>query len=145
MIIGYSMDGVLECPSAEDCKYFCPHQFTHTTLLHLPMNMRSTSSILAHVVSKKFAGIDVLDLLHDGSVTYFDRQGPSTAVKIMTGLGFSALASCSDWIFGGCLVYDLVALAVGQSGIGQKVGKVTWHLCCGNNRYRGHKKLAEVG
>ncbi len=25
-------------------------------------------------------------------------------------------SAASDWIFGGCLVYDLVALAVGQSG-----------------------------
>ena len=40
-------------------------------------------------------------------------------VKVLTGVGFGALASCSDWIFGGCLVYDLVALAVGQRGIGE--------------------------
>lgn len=40
-------------------------------------------------------------------------------VKVVTGLGFGVLASCSDWIFGGCLVYDLVALAVGQRGIGE--------------------------
>jgi hypothetical protein len=84
-----------------------------------PMNTRSTSSVLTHIVSKTFAGIGVLDLLHNGSVAYFDHQGPSTAVKIVTGVGFGALASGSDWIFGGCLVYDLVALAVGQAGIGQ--------------------------
>ena len=29
------------------------------------------------------------------------------------------LTSTSDWIFGGCLVYDLIALAVGQRGIGE--------------------------
>ncbi|KAE8447844.1 hypothetical protein EG329_010073 [Mollisiaceae sp. DMI_Dod_QoI] len=82
-----------------------------------PMNSRSTSSILTHIVSKTFAGIGVLDFLHNGSVAYFDHQGPNLAVKIGTGLGFAALASVSDWIFGGCLVYDLVALSVGQSGI----------------------------
>jgi hypothetical protein len=32
----------------------------------------------------------------------------------VTGLMFGALATVSDWIFSGCLVYDLVALAVGQ-------------------------------
>lgn len=84
-----------------------------------PMNRRSTSSILTHVVSKTFAGIGILDLLHNGSVAYFDHEGPSTAVKVVTGLGFGALASCSDWIFGGCLVYDLVALGIGQAGIGE--------------------------
>jgi hypothetical protein len=84
-----------------------------------PMNTRSTSSILTHLVSKTFAGIGVLDLLHNGSVAYFDHQGPNTAVKVLTGVGFGALASCSDWIFGGCLAYDLVALAVGQRGIGE--------------------------
>ena len=84
-----------------------------------PMNSRSTSSVLTHIVSKTFAGIGVLDFLHNGSVAYFDHQGPSTIVKVLTGVGFGALASASDWIFGGCLVYDLVALAVGQRGIGE--------------------------
>ncbi|CAG8974337.1 hypothetical protein HYALB_00006185 [Hymenoscyphus albidus] len=83
------------------------------------MNTHSTSSVLTHIVSKTFAGIGVLDFLHNGSVAYFNHQGPSTAVKILTGLGFGALASGSDWIFGGCLVYDLIALAVGQRGIGE--------------------------
>ncbi|KAH7323900.1 hypothetical protein BKA65DRAFT_436044 [Rhexocercosporidium sp. MPI-PUGE-AT-0058] len=84
-----------------------------------PMNTRSTSSVLTHIVSKTFAGIGVLDLLHNGSVAYFDHQGPNLAVKVVTGVGFAALAGCSDWIFGGCLVYDLLALAVGQRGIGE--------------------------
>jgi hypothetical protein len=83
------------------------------------MNTRSTSSVLTHIVSKTFAGIGVLDFLHNGSVAYFDHQGPNALVKVLTGMGFGALASCSDWIFGGCLVYDLVALAVGQRGIGE--------------------------
>lgn len=87
-----------------------------------PMNTKSTSSILTHLVSKTFAGIGVLDLLHNGSVAYFDHQGPSTAVKVITGLGFGALASVSDWIFGGCLVYDLAALAIGQ----RQIGEVNW-------------------
>ncbi|KAI9047377.1 hypothetical protein LZ554_008823 [Drepanopeziza brunnea f. sp. 'monogermtubi'] len=84
-----------------------------------PMNTRSTSSVLTHIVSKTFAGIGVLDLLHNGSVAYFNHEGPGMAVKVVTGLGFATLASGSDWIFGGCLVYDLIALAVGQRGIGE--------------------------
>jgi hypothetical protein len=84
-----------------------------------PMNTQSTSSVLTHIVSKTFAGIGVLDFLHNSSVAYFDHQGPSTMVKVLTGIGFAGLASVSDWIFGGCLVYDLVALAVGQRAYGQ--------------------------
>lgn len=55
-------------------------------------------------------------MLHNSPVAYSDHEtyGPSTLVKVATGLGFDALASTSDWIFGGCLVYDLVALTVGQ-------------------------------
>ncbi|KAF2226001.1 hypothetical protein BDZ85DRAFT_193308 [Elsinoe ampelina] len=78
------------------------------------MNTASTSSVLTHFVSKTFAGIGVLDLLHNGSIAYFKDQAPTTAVKVITALGFGGLAVFSDWIFGACLVYDLVALSVGQ-------------------------------
>jgi len=87
-----------------------------------PMNTRSTSSVLTHIVAKTFAGIGVLDFLHNGSVAYFDHQGPNNMVKVLTGVGFGVAASMSDWIFGGCLVYDLVALAVGQ----RQIGEVGW-------------------
>ena len=87
-----------------------------------PMNTRSTSSVLTHIVSKTFAGIGVLDFLHNGSVAYYNHQGPNTMVMVLTGLGFGIAASLSDWIFGGCLVYDLVALAVGQ----RQIGEVQW-------------------
>jgi len=81
-----------------------------------PMNTRSTNSILTHIVAKTFAGIGVLDLLHNTSAAYYIGVPPSTAVKVATGVGFAALASISDWIFGGCLVWDLAGLAVGQGG-----------------------------
>ncbi|KAM0805094.1 hypothetical protein BDR22DRAFT_833484 [Usnea florida] len=81
-----------------------------------PMNTNSTSSILTHIVSKTFAGIGVLDFLHNGSVAYFKDAPATMTVKVVTGLGFGIASAASDWIFGGCLVYDLVALAVGQSG-----------------------------
>ena len=81
-----------------------------------PMNTKSTSSILTHVVSKTFAGIGVLDLLHNTSAGFFKGVEPSTTVKVLTGLGFAGASAASDWIFGGCLVYDLIALSVGQSG-----------------------------
>lgn len=78
------------------------------------MRTGSWPSILTHVVAKTFAGIGVLDLLHNTSAAYFVGDAPSALTKILTGVGFGALATVSDWIFGGCLVYDLVALSVGQ-------------------------------
>ena len=81
-----------------------------------PMNTQSTSSVLTNIVSRTFAGIGVLDLLHNGSVAFFKDQPATTTVRVLTGLGFGLASAASDWIFGGCLVYDLVALAVGQSG-----------------------------
>lgn len=80
------------------------------------MNTTSTSSVLTHVVSKTFAGIGVLDFLHNGSVAFFKNAPATTAVSVLTGIAFGIASMASDWIFGGCLVYDLVALAVGQSG-----------------------------
>jgi hypothetical protein len=80
-----------------------------------PMNTRSWGSILTHIVSKTFAGIGVLDFLHNSSVAFAVGEAPSTAIKVATGLGFAGLSAFSDWIFGGCLVYDLVGLSVGQA------------------------------
>lgn len=85
-----------------------------------PMNTKSWGSILTHVVAKTFAGIGVLDLLHNTSVAWFKDQSPSLALKVATGLGFAGLGAASDWIFGGCLVYDLVGLSVGQAQYGLK-------------------------
>ncbi|KAH8676137.1 hypothetical protein BX600DRAFT_195836 [Xylariales sp. PMI_506] len=79
-----------------------------------PMNLNSRTSVLTHIVSKTFAGIGVLDLLHNTSVAYAVGRSPSTLIQAFTGIGFGLLACSSDWIFGGCLVYDLIALAVGQ-------------------------------
>ena len=87
-----------------------------------PMDLGSWTSILTHVVSKMFAGIGVLDLLHNSSAAYAVDQAPNTTIKVLTGVGFGLLASCSDWIFGGCLAYDLVALMVGQ----RVYGNVIW-------------------
>ena len=88
-----------------------------------PMNTKSTTSILTNIVSKTFAGIGVLDLVHNGSVAYFKDVPATMTVKVVTALGFGLLSAASDWIFGGCLVYDLVALAAGQGGSwGQLLG-----------------------
>ena len=81
-----------------------------------PMNTKSTGSVLTNIVSRTFAGIGFLDILHNGSVAYFKDAPATMTVKVATGLGFGIASAASDWIFGACMVYDLVALAVGQSG-----------------------------
>lgn len=81
-----------------------------------PMTTRSTSSVLTHIVSKTFAGIGVLDFLHNGSAAFFRNHPATLPIKVLTGIGFGLASAASDWIFGGCLVYDLVALAAGQQG-----------------------------
>lgn len=81
-----------------------------------PMNTNSTSSVLTHIVSKTFAGIGVLDFLHNLSAGFYRGQTATPLIKALTGVGFGLGGLASDWIFGGCLVYDLVALAVGQQG-----------------------------
>ena len=88
-----------------------------------PMNTNSTTSVLTNIVSRTFAGIGVLDLVHNGSVAYFKDAPATMTVKVVTAVGFGLLSAASDWIFGGCVVYDLVALAVGQGGSwGQLLG-----------------------
>src|ERR1700761_1934960 len=81
-----------------------------------PMNTGSISSVLTHIISKTFAGIGVLDFLHNGSAAFFRNQSATFPIKVLTGVGFGLASAASDWIFGSCLVYDLVALAAGQSG-----------------------------
>lgn len=80
------------------------------------MNTKSTANVLTNIVSRTFAGIGVLDLVHNGSVAYFKDMEPNMTVKVVTALGFGLASAAGDWIFGGCMVYDLVALAFGQSG-----------------------------
>ena len=87
-----------------------------------PMDLDSWTSILTHVVSKMFAGIGVLDFLHNSSAAYAVGQPPSIAIQILAAVGFGGLAACSDWILGSCLAYDLLALVVGQ----RVYGNVAW-------------------
>ncbi|KAF2733910.1 hypothetical protein EJ04DRAFT_543930 [Polyplosphaeria fusca] len=91
-------------------------QLAYISTMLPPMDTRSTPSVLTHVVAKTFAGIGVLDLLHNTSAAYYRNMPPSSLVQIATGVGFAAAASMSDWIFGACLAYDLVALSMGQEG-----------------------------
>ena len=91
-----SLDNILEFLRLKNIQRLRPYQHPLPTVLHfLPMNT-STSSVLTHIVSKTFAGIGVLDFLHNSSVAYFDHQGGNTFVKVLTGMGFRAAACVSN-------------------------------------------------
>ena len=81
-----------------------------------PMNTESVTSILNNVVARTFAGTGMLDLLHNFSIAYFQDVPATATVKVATAVGFGLLSAASDWIFGACMVYDLLGIAVGQSG-----------------------------
>ncbi|KAI9683922.1 MAG: hypothetical protein M1829_004257 [Trizodia sp. TS-e1964] len=84
-------------------------------LARLPLlDLRSRTSVLVHLASKVAAGLALLDLLHNGSVAFFEDSLPGTAVKVAAGLGVVVLAGGSDWVLGAAVVYGLTALAVGQ-------------------------------
>lgn len=77
---------------------------------------RTPDNTLTHLVSKTFAGIGVLDFLHNGAVALYPGVAPSLTVKILTGVGFGMGTLVSDGILGSCLVYDLFSLYLGQIG-----------------------------
>lgn len=108
-------------------------QLYYISTLQPRMNLNSTSSVLTHIVSKTFAGIGILDFLHNGSVAYFNHNlYPSPLTKALTAVGFGSLALGSDWIFGGCIVYDLIGLSVGQSIYASKYhGDTSWSTLLG--------------
>jgi hypothetical protein len=91
-------------------------QLVYISTLLPPLDTRSTPNLLTHIVAKSFAGIGVLDLLHNTSAAYYRGVPPSSLMQIATGVAFAGAASVSDWMLGGCLVYDLVALSMGQEG-----------------------------
>lgn len=86
------------------------------------LNTNSTSSLLTHIVAKTFAGIGVLDFLHNYSAGFRVGEAPTALIRVLTGIGFGTASFFSDWIFGGCLVYDLIALSVGQRSVNPRWG-----------------------
>ena len=105
------------------------------------MNTSSSSSVLTHIVAKTFAGIGVLDFLQNNSIAFAKDQKANTIIKVLTGVGFGLGSAVSDWIFGGCLVYDLVALSVGQSAIDPGWGKLLGAYAVGSAAIVGVRNL----
>ncbi|RDX46733.1 hypothetical protein OH76DRAFT_1355370 [Lentinus brumalis] len=72
---------------------------------------------LTHLVAKTFAGVGVLDFIDNGGVVLQYRAPPSAFVQALTYICFPVVALNSSPIFGSVLLYDLVAIAVGQAGV----------------------------
>lgn len=99
------MDGCVELGETRHLQWFrggyTLSQLWYLTARLRPMNTGSTSSVLTHIVSKTFAGIGVLDLLHNTSAAFFRNQPVTFPIKVLTGAGFGLVSAVSDWIFGG--------------------------------------------
>ncbi|KAI0789418.1 hypothetical protein C8Q75DRAFT_718294 [Abortiporus biennis] len=67
-----------------------------------------------HLVVKTFAGIGVLDFIDNGGVALRLKAPPSAILQYLTFILFPIATASSAPIFGSCLVYDLLAMFVGQ-------------------------------
>ncbi|KAI0778913.1 hypothetical protein BD413DRAFT_466092 [Trametes elegans] len=85
----------------------------------LPPLTPSSSYLLkfTHIVAKTFAGIGVLDFIDNGGVALRYRAPPSSLVQAATYAFFPLAAAASKPMFGSVLLYDIVAVAVGQMGV----------------------------
>ncbi|KAI0756116.1 hypothetical protein C8Q80DRAFT_1092197 [Daedaleopsis nitida] len=72
---------------------------------------------LTHLVAKTFAGIGVLDFIDNGGVALRYLAPPSTLVQALTYTLFPVGAATSSPLFGSILLYDVIAVAVGQMGV----------------------------
>ena len=88
-----------------------------------PLDRRSTPNFSTYIVAETIPGIGILDLLHNTSAAYYRDVPPSGLVQIATGVCFVAAASVSDWIFGGCLVYDVAPLVLVWL---ERAGVISW-------------------
>ncbi len=59
-------------------------------------------------------------ILHNTSIAFFERTPPSAFVKAITFLAFPLASFVSPALMGVCLVYDQLALGIGQYQLAQK-------------------------
>ncbi|PCH34173.1 hypothetical protein WOLCODRAFT_94949 [Wolfiporia cocos MD-104 SS10] len=83
-----------------------------------PLTASSTALMrLTHLVAKTFAGIGVLDLIDNGGVMLRYRAPPSTLVQALTYTLFPLATTASTPFFGSILLYDVIAVVVGQRSV----------------------------
>ncbi|KAH9923143.1 uncharacterized protein BXZ73DRAFT_51034 [Epithele typhae] len=72
---------------------------------------------LTHAAAKTFAGIGVLDFIDNGGVALRAHAPPTGFLQALTCVLFPLLAAGSSPMFGSVLLYDVVAITVGQTGV----------------------------
>ncbi|KAI0937294.1 hypothetical protein AcV5_005235 [Taiwanofungus camphoratus] len=94
-----------------------------------PLTAQSSGLMrLTHLVAKTFAGIGVLDLVDNGGVMMRYRAPPSTLIQALTYALFPIAAASSSPFFGSILLYDVLAVFVGQRSV---PGAGEWGTCLG--------------
>jgi len=91
----------------------------------LPPLTESSSHLmrLTHYVAKTFAGIGVLDFIDNGGVALGYHAPPSTLLQALTYTLFPIATAASTPLCGSFLLYDVLAIAVGQRGV---LGGAEW-------------------
>lgn len=90
------------------------------TFLRRVPNASTWQQKLTNIIGITFAGIGVLDLLHNGSIAWAPATAPSALVKVATVVGLPLLAYAGPPLFGACIAYDLVGVAIGQRQLAGK-------------------------
>ncbi|RXK42333.1 hypothetical protein M231_00323 [Tremella mesenterica] len=75
---------------------------------------------LTNIINITFAGIGILDIFHNVTAAFFPRIPPTLLVKIATSIGGPLTALASPLLFGACMAYDLMGLAIGQHELASK-------------------------
>lgn len=75
---------------------------------------------IANAVGYSFAGIGVLDFLHNTSIGFFPRQAPSTLVKALALVGFPLASILSPVAMGLSFLYVQLAITIGQYQLANK-------------------------
>jgi len=99
----------------------CINSFSQLFYVMTLLPPMTSKNALTHIVAKMFAGIGLLDFLDNTASGFFVGKQPGTMIFAATLLGSVLATGMSDAIMGSCIVYDLVILALGQSGTWQQV------------------------
>jgi hypothetical protein len=59
-------------------------------------------------------------VFHNLTAAYFTSMAPNTIVKVATSIAAPLTALTSPLLFGACIAYDLIGIAVGQHSLASK-------------------------
>jgi len=77
-------------------------------------SVNGTETRATRWVAQTFAGIGILDLLHNSSVAYFRNVSPNLVTQILTPIAFAASSLISTPLMNACIAYDALGIFLGQ-------------------------------